>query len=482
METNDNISPLIRRRWACPSCRSPRLRQEAEAVLCEGCGTRYGVEQGVPLFLKPLSQPPAPPPALDLTVLLMTLNEGGNIGLQLDALKRIVEDMEVRHEFLVVDGGSTDGTVREAEARGARVLRQEGKGYGRGLSQGFREARGRWIVTMDADLSHPAPFMQALWRARNKGDVVVASRFVPGALYDAPWLRKVLSWILNQLFSKGLSLPVHDASSGYRLYAAEALKNLSLDGVNFEVLEEVLIKVFMNGWSLAEVPLHYASRGKGRSKARLLFFGWCLLKTFFRMWRLRSSIAAADYDERAHNSRMPLQRWWQRSRHRIVTDWAGGVQGPILDVGCGSSLILSTMPSAVGLDVLVNKLRYVARRGAPVVAGSIFQLPFTDASFDGLVCSQVIEHIPGGDGPFRELARVLKPGGRLIIGTPDYGRPWWPIIEWLYMHLHPQGYGDEHITHYDLPGLTRTLESVGFEVLDHRYILGAELNVLARRR
>lgn len=481
MESHDGISLSLRRRWACPACGAAKLSVEGDAVACGGCKARYALRQGVPHLMAPMTEEPVPAAGPDLTVMLMTLNEAGNIGPLLDSLRLVAEDAGISHELLVVDGGSTDDTRREAEAHGARVLRQEGKGYGRGLSQGFKASRGRWIMTMDADLSHPAAFLQSLWRARHKGDLLVASRFVPGAIYDAPLLRKVLSRILNVLFSRGLSLPIHDASTGYRLYAAEALKGITIEGVNFEALEEILIKVFIGGWSLAEVPLHYAPRGKGRSKARLILFGLALLRTFFRMWHLRTSIASADYDERAYDSRIPLQRWWQRSRHRIVTEWAGPVQGSILDIGCGSSLILASLPTAIGLDVLVNKLRYVARRGSPVVLGSIFQLPFADASFDGVVCSQVIEHIPAGDKPFQEIARVMKPGARLVIGTPDYGRPWWPIIEWLYKNVNPQGYGDEHITHYTLPSLKATLERNGFRVEKWHYILGAELNVLATR-
>jgi len=105
----------------------------------------------------------------------------------------------------------------------------------------------------------------------------------------------------------------------------------------------------------------------------------------------------------------------------VITRLAQGF-GPVLDVGCGSSRILASIPGMTGLDVQLHKLRYSRRYENQLVHGSIFDLPFADASFDCLICSEVIEHIPAEEKAFDELSRVLKSGGRLILGTPDYDR------------------------------------------------------------
>ena len=156
-----------------------------------------------------------------------------------------------------------------------------------------------------------------------------------------------------------------------------------------------------------------------------------LLRAFMRLWKLRNSIESADYDERAFYSPIPLQRWWQRRRHEIICAWARGA-GKTLDVGCGSSVILQSINDVVGMDILHNKLRYMRRYDVPLVRGSIFGLPVRDATFDCVVCSQVIEHIPYDDGIFAEFRRVLRPGGLLILGTPDYDTVGWRTIEPLY--------------------------------------------------
>jgi dolichol-phosphate mannosyltransferase len=445
------------------------------------CGASFPILERIPCFEKPAPQPDDPD-APELTIVIPAWNEEANISRLLADLREVLASLGVRSEVCVVDGGSRDRTREVSGEAGARVILQKGKGFGRALRDGFDAARGRWILTLDADLSHPASFVKSLWAARDRGDLIVASRYVPGAAFEAPWIRRTLSRLLNALFAKTLSLPVRDVSSNFRLYRADALKEVTIEGVHFEALEEILIKVFMSGRRLAEVPLHYGYRGGGRSKARIILFGLRLLATFFRMWRMRSSIDAADYDDRAYDSRIPLQRWWQRRRHRILLGWAEAGGGTVLDAGCGSGRLVQTLPRCVGLDLSLNKLRFLRDKGAAVVQGSLFGLPFKDGSFDVVVCSEVVEHLPDGDDPFRELARVLKPGGTLIVGTPDYGRPWWPLIEGLYARLHPQGYADEHITHYTAASLAAALARRGFEVLESRGILGAELIVRAKRK
>src|SRR2546427_7955085 len=83
---------------------------------------------------------------------------------------------------------------------------------------------------------------------------------------------------------------------------------LTLVARDFDMLEEILIRVHAEGWRILEIPFHYMSRGSGRSHVRLFKFGWAFAKTLVRMWRLRNSVAAADYDDRAFDS--PI---WLRS-------------------------------------------------------------------------------------------------------------------------------------------------------------------------
>jgi ubiquinone/menaquinone biosynthesis C-methylase UbiE len=108
------------------------------------------------------------------------------------------------------------------------------------------------------------------------------------------------------------------------------------------------------------------------------------------------------------------------------------------------------------------------------VRGSGFALPFPDASFPCVLCSQVIEHVPKESPILDELCRVLAPGGRLVLGTPDYANWQWVYIEKLYGMV-PGGYKDEHISHYTNRELVQIMGERGLRFEEERYILQGEL-------
>jgi SAM-dependent methyltransferase len=323
-------------------------------------------------------------------------------------------------------------------------------------------------------MSHDPAFVSRMWRARMRADIIIASRYVHGGIAYTEFVRDWLSRMLNFGMRRMLSMPVRDMSSGFRLYRREALGDLAIESLNFEVQEEVLVKVYAQGFSVHEVPFTYFPRGAGRSHARVLRFGMDLARAALKLWTLRNSIASADYDDRAFYSIIPLQRYWQRARHRIATAWARGATRT-LDIGCGSSVIIQSLNIAIGMDLSISKLRFVSRLGIPLVRGSAFALPFKDSSFDCVISSQVIEHIAYEEVLFSEMWRVLIPGGTLIIGTPDYSTRGWRIIEPLYGHLIPGGYRDEHITHYTRESLTQILLRHGFVAEESAYVAGSEL-------
>ncbi len=411
---------------------------------------------------------------MQLSILIPALNERENIAQLIPLLRQAIPAEISDYEIIVVDGHSQDGTAEMAAGLGATIVTQHLPGYGGALRAGFEQARGEYILTLDADLSHPPGFLADMWSARDEAEVIIASRYVPGGGADMPWFRRVLSRILNVTFDRSLSLGVKDVSSGFRLYQASVLRAMPIQSTHFDVLEEILIQAHTQGWRIVEVPFQYQARRSGKSHVKLLHFAWAYLKTLFRMWRLRNSIDSADYDYRAYDSIIPLQRYWQRTRHRIITRFAQGA-GQTLDVGCGSSHILLDLEDVIGLDIQLGKMRYMRRHQVRGVVGSTFALPFPDASFDCLVHSQVIEHLPYDPVLFAEMARVLKPGGMLVVGTPDYGGLAWPLFEFFYARLAPGGYADEHITHYTRRSLEEILRQHGFQVQAVDWVCRAEM-------
>jgi dolichol-phosphate mannosyltransferase len=428
-----------------------------------------------------VTRPEAHAAPSDLAIVLPAKNDATNLRRLLPALADLARELGVQTDVIVVDGGSADDTVAAAEAAGARVVRQTRPGYGAALVEGIAAVEGSpFVVTMDADLSHHPWVLRDLWATRETADLVVASRYVAGGGSQTSGVRRLLSRLLNAVYSRVLAVPVRDLSSGYRLYRTSPLRSLPITSTEFDVLPEILVRLYAEGYRIREVPFQFASHIGGRSRTELATLGWYYLKTLWRMWNLRNSVLSADYDHRAFDSRIALQRYWQRERHRIILRFIGD-GGKILDVGCGSSRILQDLPGSVGVDVLLRKLRFVRPVHPEVAQASVFALPFPDASFDTVICSEVIEHVPDEPAVLGELTRVLRPNGVLVLGTPDYGRIFWHIIEWVYGHVAPGGYADEHITHFDRDGLRARLVALGYEVLDCDYVGACEMIFKARR-
>jgi len=418
---------------------------------------------------------------VDLSIVIPALNEGPNLELLLPQLKTVLDGIGIVWEVLIVTRQHDAETRSAGERGGARVLNQKEPGYGGALVCGFAAARGAYIITMDADLSHQPTFIKDMWLARDRAEVIVASRYVAGGSADMPIGRYLLSRVLNMFFCRGLGLKIHDLSSGYRLYRKSAVAGQQLEARDFDILQEILVRAHAQGWRVAEIPFVYKPRIHGTSHARLFKFGLAYLRTFRSLWGLRNSILAADYDDRAYDSVIPLQRYWQRSRFRHLTALIDG-WGEVLDVGCGSSRVIGALPEgSIALDILIRKLRYSRKFSRPLVQGSAFNLPFADGAFSCVLCSQVIEHIPKEPVVLDELSRVVREGGRLVLGTPDYSRWEWVVTEKLYGFFKPGGYADEHIAHYDRDELVRSLGARGFALDETRYIMRGEL-ILAFRK
>ena len=352
--------------------------------------------------------------------------------------------------------------------------------FGVATRTALASARASHILTIDADFSGPMSFIADLWARRRDAEILVASRYLPESRTTMPASRQMGSTWLNRVFRRGLSLGIQDISSALRLYRADVVQGLRLTAEDYDVLQEVLVRAYAAGWRVREVPLTYAPNPGVRRKAHGALLR-SYLRTFLELWRLRNSIAAADYDYRAHDSVIPLQRYWQRTRYRHITDLIAG-QGPVLDVGCGSSHIIAALPrGSVAVDILPNKLRFARQFGVPLVRASGFDLPFEREAFECVLSSQVIEHVPKEPSMIEELCRVLNPGGRLVLGTPDYDRWEWVWMEKAYGLAAPGGYADEHISHYTQRGLLEEFRQRGYTHEATRYVLRGEL-ILAFRK
>lgn len=401
------------------------------------------------------------------------LNEGKNIGPLVERLWQTINELKLAAEIIVVDGGSTDDTWAVAEKFGAVCILQRRIGYGGALREGFLRAKGDYVLTLDSDLSHPPEFLTKMWPLRNESDIIVGSRFTKGGRSDAPFIRHLLSKILNSVFAFTLSVPIRDSSSGYRLYRRSVLSPDLYHPENFNILQEILIRAYSDGYQVREIPLHYEERATGKSHVSFVKFAISYLPTLYRLWKLRNSVTAADYEYRAYFSRHPLQRYWVRKRARLLREFCGEPK-QLLDVGCGSSYFTVTTPMAVALDIEPQKLRFLAPTHETRLQANAESLPFANETFDQIVLSQLLNYVENVNLAIREANRVLKPAGTLVIAVPDSRRLGWRVIGTLYRRLpNTQAAPEQH--QFTRSELIDRLAENGFRTLKYSYICGAEL-------
>src|SRR3954463_7517805 len=112
---------------------------------------------------------------IDLSVVIPALNDSADLAPMLPELHRVLEALAVRYQLLIVTADATAGTRSAVAAAGGEILAPAAGGYGGAPITGFAAARGEYILTMDADTSHPPVFVEQLWNHRAEAEVTIAS-------------------------------------------------------------------------------------------------------------------------------------------------------------------------------------------------------------------------------------------------------------------------------------------------------------------
>lgn len=214
-------------------------------------------------------------PVTRVAVLIPTYNERDNLPTIISRVRASVPSADV----LVLDDSSPDGTGELADAIAAddshvHVLHRPAKqGLGLAYLAGFEWALERGYdaaVEMDADGSHQPEQLPSLLAAAADADVVIGSRWVRGgAVRNWPLRRKVLSVGANLYTKVLLGMGVNDATAGYRVYRASALRTMGLQGIEsqgycFQV--DLTLRAVRAGLEVVEVPITFVEREVGVSK------------------------------------------------------------------------------------------------------------------------------------------------------------------------------------------------------------------------
>lgn len=236
-------------------------------------------------------------PKPELSIVLPAYEEADNLDHLLPELKRVLGEMGVDHEILVIDAPEErDATRTVCNKHCALYIPRQGGGlYGHAVCTGIKEAKGHFVIFMDADGSHNPSFLPFLWAEHDKADLVVASRYVPGGKTENSLILIMMSLAVNVCFRVILGLKCADVSNSLRLYRGEQLKRLTLKCSHFDIVEEILVKLAFSqpSFKIKEVPFTFEKRQAGKTKRRLLAFALGYMGTLVRLYRMKLAIRKA---------------------------------------------------------------------------------------------------------------------------------------------------------------------------------------------
>jgi 2-polyprenyl-3-methyl-5-hydroxy-6-metoxy-1,4-benzoquinol methylase len=205
---------------------------------------------------------------------------------------------------------------------------------------------------------------------------------------------------------------------------------------------------------------------------------------------LYEAIAPGYYDD-VYAQGKGVQWFWHHYRFAAVTELLPPSGERILDMGCGPGTFLGHYApgyrEAIGIDLAAPQIEVAqqrygsARRQFHASDVTAFE---GEARFDAIVSIEVIEHLPPAETqPFlRTLLRLLKPGGTLVLTTPNY-RSLWPVIEYAISRKGPVDYTVQHINRFHVARLERELAAAGFVVTRKRtfFVVAPFLAALSTR-
>lgn len=215
------------------------------------------------------------------SLIILTLNEIEGVSTLYDRIPFDAVD-----ECLVVDGGSTDGTVEFFRDRGIRVVPQEIKGRGEAFRIAVKEANGDHLIFFSPDGNEdPGDIPRLLELLTNGYDIAIASRFLPDSRNEEDdlrfpwraWANKAFTLVANTIWNLKRSY-ITDTINGYRAIKKEVFYKLNIDAPGFVIEYQMSIRAMKLGLKVKEIPTIEGNRIGGESTAKSIQTGLLFLR------------------------------------------------------------------------------------------------------------------------------------------------------------------------------------------------------------
>jgi glycosyltransferase involved in cell wall biosynthesis len=218
-----------------------------------------------------------------VSIIIPTMNEEASIGEVMDSVNQAMAELEGGYEVLVVDTNSKDRTCEIAKEKGARIIDEPRRGYGRAYKTGFEKAQGEVLATLDADCTYPAediPKLVKMLESENL-DFITTDRLSKMEKGVMSTQHRFGNWVLKFTTNLLFSMHIKDSQSGMWVFRKKILDRIDLTSDGMPLSEEIKIEAWREGLSAKEIPIVYRIR-KGEKKLQSWNDGFRNLKFLFR--------------------------------------------------------------------------------------------------------------------------------------------------------------------------------------------------------
>lgn len=410
------------------------------------------------------------PDGVKLSLLVPVYNERYLVGAMLERLLELEIPGIAAIEIVVVDDGSTDGSVEIVERLAAAHPRRirffpkaENEGKGAAIRTAVGEATGDLIVIQDADLEYDpsdlARMVRPFWE--DGADVVYGTRFGGSGRRRVVYFRHAIGNRLITFLSNWFTdLDLTDVETCYKMFRGPLLKSIPIRSSSFALEIELTAKIAKRNCTVYEVPISYRGRTYREGKKIGWRDGVVALATILRYWLIDDLYKEDEYGGRIlHN--LDRSTRFNRWMAATIEPWIGD---RVLEIGAGIGNLthwLIPRDLYVASDANDNYLHYLRNDSAGKPYLEVARVDLDDGStfadqrgrFDTVVCLNVLEHVRDPVAALRNMREALVPGGRVVLYVPRGRR--------LYSSL------DEALGHrcrYEQAQLESELDEAGLEL------------------
>jgi glycosyltransferase involved in cell wall biosynthesis len=244
----------------------------------------------VPVPLDPGLQPRRLP---GLSIVLPCFNEEDNVEQAVQQAAQAARQFSDRHEVIVVDDGSADGTGLltgrlMASMQDVRLVQHsENRGYGAALRSGIRAARMEWVLLTDADLQFDLREVADFLPSADSSDLIAGYRIAR----EDPFGRRLNAAAWNWLMRRMFRLPIHDVDCAFKLVRRDLLQRIQLVSDGAMISTELIVKSLQSGARLTELGVRHRPRAAGEQSGAS---PRVIVRAFLELFKLRGALRPAE--------------------------------------------------------------------------------------------------------------------------------------------------------------------------------------------